>query len=299
MRIGIHQHVFTKKLGAENLDILDRIRGLGFDSLDVNVRALDLPTAALIRGRADALGMRLMGGGSLPRDKELLSDLPEKRREAIDYMKELVRRVHELGSTFYGGIVYAPFSRFTGQAPTAVERERSAEGLREVARYAQGFGISVGLEPANRYEAYLVNTVADALHLADAAGEKNIGILFDTFHCSIEERSAYGAITAAGRRLLHVHVSGNNRGTPGGDQIHWDDVFRGIRDAGFDGSITIEGFVDASADVAAGACIWRKLAPGPQEMASAGHAFIATMLEKYGLPRDGVPTAAAGERRGR
>ncbi len=290
MRIGIHQHVFTNKLFADNLDLMNVIRDYGFDSMDVNVRALDLPTAKLIRRRAEEIGLRLMGGGSLPVDKELLSSELEKRREAIEYMKDLVRRVHELGSTFYGGIIYAPFSRFTGKAPAKEELERSAEGLREVARYAQSFGINMGLEPANRYETYLINTIADGLLLADSIGEKNVGILFDTFHCSIEEKSMYGAIAAAGSRLYHVHVSANDRGIPGTGQVHWDDVFRAVKDIGYDGSITIEGFVDNAADVARGACIWRKLASSPEEMATQGFSFIRSMLAKYGIHWDaGVP----------
>ena len=213
-------------------------------------------------------------------------------------MKELVRRVHELGSTFYGGIIYAPFSRRTGKPPTHEELERSAEGLREVARYAQGFGITMGLEPANRYETYVINTIADGLRLADSIGEKNVGILFDTFHCSIEEKSMYAALTAAGSRLAHVHVSANDRGIPGTGQVHWDEVFRGIRDIGYDGTIAIEGFVDASADVAAGACIWRKFAASPQEMATQGFSFIRSMLEKYGIHRDEARARQSGSRPG-
>ncbi len=287
MKIGIHQHVFTKRLLAGNLELLNVVRDYGFESMDVNVRALDLPTAKLIRRRAEELGFQLMGGGSLPADKELLSGQPEKRREAIEYMKALVRTVHELGSTFYGGIIYAPFSRFTGKPPTEEEFERSAQGLREVARYAQSLGIRVGLEPANRYETYLVNTIGDGLRLADTIGEKNVGILFDTFHASIEEKSMYRAIVAAGSRLHHVHVSANDRGTPGSGQVRWDDVFRGLKDIGYDGTITIEGFVEATADVAAGACIWRKFASSPQEMATEGLAFIRSMLAKYGIPKGG------------
>jgi D-psicose/D-tagatose/L-ribulose 3-epimerase len=282
VKIGIHQHVFTKKLSAGNLDLLNLIRDYGFESMDVNVRVLDLPTARLIRGRGEELGLQLMGGGSLPADKELLSSDAAKRREAIEYMKGLVRTVHELGSTFYGGIIYAPFSRFTGKPPTEEEFERSARGLREVARYAQSLGIRVGLEPANRYEAYLVNTIADGLRLAEAIGEKNVGILFDTFHTNIEEKSMYGAIAAAGSRLYHVHVPENDRGIPGSGHVRWDDVFRGLEDIGYEGTISIEGFVDASADVAAGACIWRKFASSPKEMATEGIAFIRSMLAKQG-----------------
>jgi D-psicose/D-tagatose/L-ribulose 3-epimerase len=289
MKVGIHQHVFTKKLLEGNLDVMDLIRGYGFDSMDVNVRSLDLAGARLVRGRAEALGLHLMGGGSLPVDKELLSDDPEQRRDAIEYMKSLVQTVHELGSTFYGGIIYAPFSKLTGKPPTREELDRSAEGLREVVRYAQSFGIRVGLEPANRYEAYLINTIGDALKLADAIGEENVGILLDTFHCSIEERSMYGAVTTAGSRLYHVHVCANDRGTPGTGLVRWDDLFQGIKDIRYDGTVTIEGFVDATADVASGACIWRKFASSAEEMATEGLKFIRSMLAKYGIPQDSVP----------
>jgi D-psicose/D-tagatose/L-ribulose 3-epimerase len=286
MKVGIHQHVFTRKLLEGNLDVMDRIRDYGFDSMDVNVRALDLAGARLVRKRAEALGLHLMGGGSLPVDKELVSEDPEKRREAIQYMKSLVRVVHELGSTFYGGIIYAPFSRLTGKPPTPEELERSANGLREVVRYAQEFGIEVGLEPANRYEAYLVNTIGDALRLADAIGENNVGVLLDTFHCSIEEKSLYGAVTAAGKRLYHVHVCANDRGTPGTGLVRWDDLFQGLKDIGYNRTVAIEGFVDATADVASGACIWRKFASSAEEMATEGQRFIRSMLEKHGIPQD-------------
>lgn len=292
MKIGIHQHVFTKKLFSGNLDLMNVIRNYGFDSMDVNVRALDIPTAKLVRRRAEELGLHLMGGGSLPADKELLSSEREKRREAIEYMKTLVRKVHELGSTFYGGIIYAPFSKLTGKAPTKEELDYSAEGLREVARYARGLGIRVGLEPANRYETYLINTIGDGLRLADSIGEDNVGILFDTFHTTIEEKSMYKAITAAGSRLYHVHVCANDRGIPGSGQVRWDDVFRGLKDIGYDGTITIEGFVDNTADVASGACIWRKFASSAEEMATEGLRFIRSMLDMHGnsvdvrIPRD-------------
>jgi D-psicose/D-tagatose/L-ribulose 3-epimerase len=275
---------------------MDRIRELGFDSMDVNVRALDIAGAKLIRKRAESLGLQLMGGGSLPVDKELLSEEPEQRREAIEYMKSLVQKVHALGSEFYGGIIYAPFSKRTGKPPTREELERSAQGLREVARYAQGFGINVGLEPANRYETYLINTIGAALRLADAIGEANVGILLDTFHCSIEEKSMYGAVAAAGSRLYHVHVCDNDRGTPGTGLVRWEDLFKGIKDIGYDGTVTIEGFVDATADVAAGACIWRKFASSAEEMASDGQRFIRSMLAKYGIPQELDAPGIAGAR---
>jgi D-psicose/D-tagatose/L-ribulose 3-epimerase len=281
MKIGIHQHVFTKRLHGGNLDQLNIIRDYGFDSMDVNVRVLDIPTARLIRKRSQELNLLLRGGGSLPANKELLSSEKEKRREAIDYMKDLVDIVHELGSTFYGGIIYAPFSRLTGKAPTEEEFNYSTEGLKEVALHAQGHGIRIGLEPANRYETYIINTIGDALRLIQNIDEKNVGILCDTFHMSIEEKTIYDAVTSAGSRLYHVHVCANDRGIPGSGQVRWNNLFSGLRDIGYKDVVTIEGFVDDTADVASGACIWRKFAASPEEMAKEGLRFLRTMLKEY------------------
>ena len=196
-------------------------------------------------------------------------------------MKGLVDVVHELGSTFYGGIIYSPFSRLTGNAPTDEELAYSAEGLKEVARHAQGYGVHVGLEPANRYETYMINTIADALRLIQNIDETNVGILCDTFHMSIEEKNIFDAVTSAGKRLYHVHVCANDRGIPGSGQVRWDNLFRGLTHIGYDGAVSIEGFVDNTADVASGACIWRKFASSPDEMAREGLAFLRSMVEKY------------------
>ena len=281
MKIGIHQHVFTKRLTEENLDQLNKIRDYGFESVDVNVRVLDISTARRIGKRARELNLLVRGGGSLPANRELLSPEKEKRCEAISYMKGLVDVVHELGSTFYGGIIYAPFSRLTGKAPTEEEFSYSTEGLKEVARHAQGYGIRVGLEPANRYETYMINTIGDALRLIQNIDEENVGILCDTFHMTIEEKNIYDAVTSAGSRLYHVHVCANDRGIPGSGQVRWDNLFKGLKHIGYSDAVTIEGFVDNTADVASGACIWRKFAASPEEMAKEGLAFLRTMLEKY------------------
>jgi D-psicose/D-tagatose/L-ribulose 3-epimerase len=100
---------------------------------------------------------------------------------------------------------------------------------------------------------------------------------------SIEEKNIYDALTSAGSRLFHVHVCSNDRGIPGSGQVRWDDLFRSLKEIGYGGAVTIEGFVDNTADVASGACIWRKFAPSAEDMAKEGIAFIRTMLDKYKL----------------
>jgi D-psicose/D-tagatose/L-ribulose 3-epimerase len=171
----------------------------------------------------------------------------------------------------------------TGKAPTEDERSYAAEGLKELCIFAQQYGIDVGLEPANRYETYMINTIGDVLRLIDCIDEKNAGILFDAYHMNIEEKSLYRAVTAAGSRLFHAHASANDRGIPGSGQVHWNDLFRGMKQIAYDRTISIEGFVDNDADVASGACIWRKFASSSEEMAVEGIKFIRSKIEEHGL----------------
>ena len=282
MKTGIHQHVFTSKLDETNLDFLNIIKDIGYDSVDINVRSIDIPTARIIKKHANGLGLTLMGGGSLPLDRELLSKEKEKRRQAIKYMKDLIKVVVELDSDFYGGVIYSPCGFISGKAPTKEELSFAAEGLLDAAKFAKKYGVRLGLEPVNRYETYILNTIEATLGLIEKIGEENVGILYDTFHMNIEEKSFYSSITAAKDKIFHVHVNENDRGIPGTGHIDWDEVFKALKDIDYRGVVAIESFVDSSVDISKAVCIWRKLSPSPRALASDGHSFIYKMVKKYG-----------------
>ncbi|MDD3520658.1 MAG: sugar phosphate isomerase/epimerase [Actinomycetota bacterium] len=281
VKIGIHQHVFTSKITEQNLSVLDYVKEIGFDSMDVNLRNTELVFAKTLRKRAEKLGLVLTGGGSLPKTKELVSPDKEKRTEAIKYMKELVRKAYELGIEIYHGLIYTTGGVFTGKSPTEEEFGYAVEGIKEVAEYASQYGVSLGLETANRYETYMVNTVEGLLRMLDAIDEPNTGLLLDTYHMNIEEKDLYKSIVSAKGRTIHFHVNENDRGTPGTGHIPWDDVFKGLKDIGYDKVIAIESFVDDSIDIASLTAVWRKLAPSAESLAKEGYAFIRKMSEKY------------------
>ena len=283
IRIGIHQHVFTSKLNEQNLDIFNYVREIGYDSMDINLRNTELSFAKTVRKRAEKVGLFLTGGGSLPKGKEIISQDREKRTETIAYMKEIVRKAYDLGVTLYHGMIYATAGVFTGKGPTAEEFEWAASGLNEVAEYAKDFGVSLCLEPANRYETYMLNTVDTSLKLLDAIDQPNVGLLLDTYHMNIEEKDLYKSLLSAKGRIFHIHVNENDRGIPGTGHINWDDVFRALKDIDYNKVVAVESFVDGSIDIAALVAVWRKLAPDSETLAKQSHAFIKKMLEKYSI----------------
>ena len=145
-------------------------------------------------------------------------------------MKELVRKAFEIGITLYHGLIYATAGVFTGKGPTKEEFEYAVTGLKEVANYAKKYGISLCLEPANRYETYMINLVSDSLKMLAAIDEPNVGLLLDSYHMNIEEKDMYKSIVSAKGRIFHFHVNENDRGIPGTGHIPWDDVFGALKD---------------------------------------------------------------------
>ncbi len=132
-----------------------------------------------------------------------------------------------------------------------------SEGFQSVGDTLAAHGVTFAIEPLNRFETYFLNTAADAAALAKEIGHPNIGILFDTFHANIEEKSIASGYRTVGPYLKHVHTCENDRGIPGSGHVAWKEVFQALRELKYDGWLTIEGFGFALKDLSAAASIWR------------------------------------------
>ena len=100
--------------------------------------------------------------------------------------------------------------------------------------------MTIGLEALNRFECYLVNTMADLSAHIDAIGHPRIKAMYDTFHCNIEEADPIKAYTSHVGNIVHIHISENDRGVPGRGNIPWAETFAAIRKSGYDDWLTIE-----------------------------------------------------------
>jgi D-psicose/D-tagatose/L-ribulose 3-epimerase len=132
----------------------------------------------------------------------------------------------------------------------------------------------MAIEPLNRFETHVINTVADAVRLCREVGSPALKVQVDTFHAHIEEKDSAAAIRAAGPFVGHFHASENDRGVPGTGQVAWDGVFRALKDIGYDGWVTIESFATGIVDLCAAACIWRPIYESAEALARDGLAFL-------------------------
>ena len=105
-------------------------------------------------------------------------------------------------------------------------------------------------------------------------GHDRVGILFDTFHANIEEKSIGPALERAGKLLRHVHACENDRGIAGSGHVEWTDVFAALDRIGYGRWMVIESFGSRIPEIAKAACIWRDLAPSSEAIAFEGLAFL-------------------------
>ncbi len=178
------------------------------------------------------------------------------------------------------GPLYAAIGVFSGAGPTSDEWKRSVEVMQPVAEYAAGAGISLSFEFLNRFEIYLLNTAADTARYVSDVGAPNVGVHHDTFHAHIEEKDPAAAIRSAGSRLSHVHISENDRGTPGAGQVRWAESFDALRSIGYDGWLTIEAFGSLLPSLAAATKIWRPMFESEEQLAGDGLRFMKAEWEK-------------------
>jgi D-psicose/D-tagatose/L-ribulose 3-epimerase len=256
--------------------LAERARGLGFDVLELCIEDPAAVSAATLVAARDRSGIELSVCGAFGPDRDLASAEEAPRRNAAEYLGRLVELAAAVGSPHVCGPMYSAVGKAHPPDPQERRREweRAREGLRTAGELAAGMGVRLAVEPLNRYETDLVNTVAQGLELVRETGLDNVGLLLDTYHLNIEEKSVGDALRAAGERLFHVHACENDRGTPGTGHVPWREVFDALRDLGYGGQVVIESFTPAVVEIARAVSLWRPLDAEGDDLAAGGLAFL-------------------------
>ena len=275
MKIGMCMFLWTTSVGRKHEKLLRDIRQTGFDGVEIPIfegkpddyRRLGelLDRIGLERTAVSAMGDPAMN---------LISPDQATRRRGIEYMKWAIDCAEALGANTLSGPLHSTLGQFSGNGPTAAELKRSVSSQRAIGDHAAKHGVTIGLEALNRFECYLVNTMDDLAAHIDAIGHPNIRAMYDTFHSNIEEADPIGAFTRNRDRIVHVHISENDRGVPGRGNIPWAETFRALRENGYDGWLTIEAFGRALKDLAAATKVWRDFSETPEAVYRDGYRHI-------------------------
>lgn len=278
MKIGMNMLLWTTRVTAEHAGRLEAIRAAGADGVEIPVME---GCAAEYRELAcvlDDVGLkRTASMAFLTAEQNPASADVKCRQGAADHLKWLLECASALGATVICGPMYQTLGAFTGQGATEEEKNRAADVLRGVAGLAHAAGITLAVEPLNRFEAYLLNTLSDAADFVARVNHPSVGVLFDTFHANIEEKDPVGCIARHGGAIKHVHCSASDRGIPGRDHVDWKGTLGELKSAGYDAWLVVEAFGRALPGLAAATRIWRDMFPDAGKVAPEAVAFLRRM----------------------
>jgi D-psicose/D-tagatose/L-ribulose 3-epimerase len=281
MKLGIHAYAWCSQWTNDELYLIDRVKQLGLDFIEIPLMVLDTFDASAVKKRLEQVGLEAVTSTVLLDGTDITSDDPQVRAQGVAYLKKCVKATSDIGAKSLSGVIYSQHVRALPSRPGDHHWQYSAEGLRNVARFAKDLGVTLGLEPVNRYETFLINTCEQALYLRELIGEDNVKIHLDTYHMNIEEKSFYTATKLAGKNLIHYHLCENDRGIPGTGLVDWDGIFRALKEISYKGYAALESFIDCTDNM--NTWVWRQLAPNGDTLLKEGVAFIRKQQKKFGI----------------
>lgn len=279
MKYGMNLLLWTGELNDGLLPTLEKLKSFGFDGVEIPIFNTDLDYTAWGK-RLDAIGLERTAVTVRNVDDNPISPEASVRRKGVEGNKRMLDCCAAAGVQTVVGPYHSALGHFTGSGRTDDEWKWGIDSMRETAEYAGKVGVLLGIEPLNRFEVYFLNAQADAAEFCRQVGHPSCRMMYDTFHSNIEEKSIRKAIHDIKDMVCHIHISENDRSTPGAGNVRWDENFDAIQEIGYDGWLVIEAFGLALPELAAATKIWRRMFDNELQLAQEGLAFMKGQVEK-------------------
>jgi D-psicose/D-tagatose/L-ribulose 3-epimerase len=281
-KIGFNVLAWTAAVSDDLFPVIDRLKAIGYDGVEFYLGAPELSAYQRMGKYTSDAGLETTAVMTLGADENPISNSVEVRAKALDKIKWGIDRAHALNAKIICGPFHSAHTVFVNRPAEDSEYALAGEVLNAAAEYAATANITFALEALNRFECYLCNTAEQLTKLVKAANHPNVRAMFDTHHANIEEKKYGIALETLSPILAHVHISENDRGTPGDGQVLWDDAFAGLAKIKYQGWLTIEAFSRNDPDFANAIGVWREFSD-PWDIAENGYKFIREMSLKHGL----------------
>lgn len=281
-KIGFNVLAWSAEVSEKLFPVVDRLKEIGYDGVEFLIGSPDEAAYKSLGDHARNIGLDVTCVFVLGKEENPINPSADVRAKGLDRIKWAIDRTHDLQSNIICGPFHSAFATFAQHAPQDQEYGWSAEVLHAAGEYAAQADIILALEALNRFECYLCNTMKQLSHLVTKADHPNVQAMFDTHHANMEEKKLADAIHTIAPLLSHVHISENDRGTPGDGHVPWDETFSTLAKINYQGWLTIEGFTRNDPDFANAINVWREFAK-PWDMAENGLKFIKQMVLKHGM----------------
>jgi D-psicose/D-tagatose/L-ribulose 3-epimerase len=280
MRTSMNLLLWTTHVTPEHYPLLKKLRDTGFDGVEIPVFEGDEAHYRGIGKELKNLGLGCTAVTVCSAENNPISPDANVRKKGLEHIKWALSSVAAMGGEMLCGPYHSALGHFSGSGPTEDEKKRAVEVLRQAADHGQKVGVKMAIEYLNRFECYLLTHAAETKAFVKAVNHPNLKMMYDTFHANIEEKDITKAIAGCVDQIVHVHVSENDRGTPGTGHVHWKETFSALKKGGYDGWLTIEAFGRALPALAAATKVWRDLFPHPEEVYTQGLRFMKVMWEE-------------------
>lgn len=282
MKIGFNLLLWTGHVTENDFHLFSKLKAVGYDGVEIPIFDVSDPGHFAKVGQViKDNGLQCTAVTVLPDEAHnAISPDAKNRQGAVDHLKAVLECAHNAGVQTLCGPYYQVLGQFTGRFPTETELDHAAEVHRTIAPVAQAAGVKCAIEALNRFESHLLNTMEQAASYVKRVDHPNFGTMYDTFHANIEEKKPIDCIDTvfATGKLNHVHISENDRGTPGRGHAPCREAIKKLVSIGYDGWLTIEAFGGALPDLAAATRVWRDFFSSPEEVYTEGYALIKSTL---------------------
>jgi D-psicose/D-tagatose/L-ribulose 3-epimerase len=273
-KLGINLWNWIDRFDNDGAALFPKVKALGYDIVEFGLDDLDFDPVLVGKAAGDN-GLAITLCAVLRQGRDISNRDPAVREEAKRYLARCIEFAGIMGAKSIGGAVYAGGgrARMLDAEHRRAEWDLAVTGLRSLAGVAKDHGVTVCIEPLNRYKTDMVNRARQARRMAEDVDEPCFKVLFDTYQASIEEKSIPAAIVETGEYMGHFHISENDRGCPGTGQIDWRGAFSALAQIGYSGPIVVESFCVSPRD-----SVWRPTEPSQDVLAEKAMAFLRKSL---------------------
>ena len=271
MKFGFDLLLWTGHVTASHEPLLKALKKTGYDGVEIplfegGVDHYKRLGEIIARNDLEVTTVSVLGAGHNP-----LSPDKAQQKAALERTKWAVDCTAALGASILAGPMQSEIGYFTGNPATAAEHKRGVAFHRRAGDHAGKQNVRFAVEALNRFELYFITTMQQLSDHLDEVDHPHVKAMYDTFHANIEEKDPVGAIKTIKKHMIHVHISENDRGTPGKGHVPWDATYKALKAAKYDGWLTIEAFGRALPALAAATRVWRDFFPNPEEVYKLGY----------------------------
>ena len=274
MKYGMNLLLWTGDVTEEHYPLLESIKRWGYDGVEIPMFDLTPAKYAALGKRLDDLGLERTAVTICTDDENPIGETPALRRAGLDRIKKAVDCCAAGGATHLVGPIHSAIGRFTGRGRTDQEWGWAKDVLAAAGDHAHANNVTLVVESLNRFECYFLNSVGEAAKFCRELNHPSVRTMFDTFHANMEEKDLASAIRSNADQIAHVHVSENDRSTPGEGHVDFATVFKTLKEVNYGGWLMLEAFGLALPEIAAATKIWRRMFPSEEHLATNGLAFM-------------------------